>query len=96
MTIKLRHFLILGKPFMLLTMIGVKNVNVKWFKSYLSNRKQFVMVNNVHCDLLTEFNVSVPQGLILGPLLSIICINDMYKSNLLSNSLFCFRLYRIS
>ena len=68
-----------------LNKIGVKNVNLKWFKSYLSNRKQFVMVNNVLSDLITEFNVSVPQGSILGPLLFLIYINDMYKSNLLSN-----------
>ena len=55
---------------------GVKNTELKWFCSYLSNRRQCCKVNGVSSNF-EYIRCGVPQGSCLGPLLCLLCINDM-------------------
>ena len=50
---------------------GFRGVALDWFKSYLSNRKQFVHYQ-MHDSNHKIINCGVPQGSILGPLLFIL------------------------
>ena len=80
----INHDILLKK----LSIIGFSDHTVKWFQSYLSNRKFMVNLENSFSEV-SSISCGVPQGSILGPLLFLILSihfgEDKTKSNLFAS-----------
>ena len=59
---------------------GLEPSALQLLKSYLTNREQFVKIDDIKSNVL-PINTGVPQGSILGPLLFIIYINDFSQAS---------------
>ena len=58
---------------------GIRGVSNDWFKSCLSNRSQYVSINEYESGL-AAINFGVSQGSALRPLLFLLYINDLNQA----------------
>ena len=60
------------------TDFGIKGTALKWFESYLSNRRQRVSIEGVTSKLF-DLDFGVPQGSCLGTLLFLLYSSKLFK-----------------
>ena len=61
-TLLLNHDILLSK----LDKAGITGTSYNWFKTYLTDRKQFVTYKETQSEVM-DLNYGVPQGSVLGP-----------------------------
>ena len=67
-----QHKILLAK----LNHYGIRGVVNNFFESYLTNRSQAGIIHDNHSSK-SNIDIGVPQGSSLGPLLFLLCINDL-------------------
>ena len=76
----INHDILLSK----LDMAGITGTSYNWFKSYLTDRKQFVTYKDTQSEVM-DLNYGVPQGSVCGPSLFSIHFDGVLSSIKLSN-----------
>ena len=69
----LDHSILLAR---LRNMYGIRGAALRWFHSYLSDRRQYVSINGVHSDTV-HMDFGVPQGSVLGSILFSLYIKSL-------------------
>jgi len=67
--------------------LGIKDTALQWFTSYLHGRQQKVDING-NLSSSRSLDISVLQGSILGPILFLCYINDLYLHTTLFTTMF--------
>ena len=74
---------------------GIRVTVFNWFKNYLTNRKQYVAIDNVS-STISNIDCGIHQGSVLGSLLFLIYMDDivveivgLFFTCLLMTQMFC-------
>ena len=77
------HTILLKK----LELYGIRGNNHNWIKNFFSNRKQYVEIETLTKTSVELVKCGVPQGSVLGPLIFLLCVNDLEIASYLLDSI---------